>query len=70
MQTQIVGSFSTNLFRVLIFEPGYFYTLEVRLEDRGPYIQDVGRYSYHLVKVLDKKEAPDDFDHMKGDKPE
>ncbi len=52
------------------FEPGYFYTLEVRLEDRGPYIQDVGRYSYHLVKVLDKKEAPDDFDHSKGDKPE
>ena len=50
------------------FEPGYFYTLEVRLEDRGP-IQDAGRYSYHLVKVIDKKEAPDDFDHQRGDKP-
>ena len=52
------------------FEPGYFYTLEVRLEDRGPYIQDVGRYSYHLVKIIEKKEAPDDFDHTRGDKPE
>ncbi len=50
------------------FEPGYFYTLEVRLEDRGP-IQDAGRYSYHLIKVIEKKEAPDDFDHLRGDKP-
>ena len=30
------------------FEPGFIYTLEVRLEDRGTEIQDVGRYAYHL----------------------
>ena len=45
------------------FEPGFIYTLEVRLEDRGPYIQDVGRYAYHLVKVIAKKQAPDDFSY-------
>ena len=39
------------------FEPGFIYTLEVRLEDRGPGVQDVGRYAYHLVKVLGKKRA-------------
>ncbi len=39
------------------FEPGYIYTLKVRLEDRGTEIQDVGRYAYHLVEVIDKKEA-------------
>ena len=33
------------------FEPGFIYTLEVRLEDRGTEIQDVGRYAYHLTKV-------------------
>ena len=43
------------------FEPGYIYTLEVRLEDRGTEIQDVGRYAYHLVKLIEKKKAPDDF---------
>ena len=52
------------------FEPGYFYTLEVRLEDVGTEYQDAGRYDYHLVKVLDKKKAPDDFDRENGDKPE
>lgn len=52
------------------FEPGYFYTLEVRLEDIGTEYQDAGRYDYFLVKVLDKKKAPDDFDHKRGDKPE
>ncbi len=39
------------------FEPGYIYTLKVRLEDRGTEIQDVGRYAYHLVEVIDKEEA-------------
>ena len=39
------------------FEPGFIYTLKVRLEDRGTEIQDVGRYAYHLVEVIDKKEA-------------
>ena len=51
------------------FEPGYIYTLEVRLEDRGTEIQDVGRYSYHLIKLLDKVKAPDDFDYAKNEKP-
>ena len=45
------------------FEPGFIYTLEVRLEDRGTEIQDVGRYAYHLVKVIDKKKAPEDFSY-------
>ena len=39
------------------FEPGYIYTLKVRLEDRGTEIQDVGRYAYHLIEVLSKEEA-------------
>ena len=39
------------------FEPGYIYTLKVKLEDRGTEIQDVGRYAYHLVEVLSKEEA-------------
>ena len=45
------------------FEPGFIYTLEVRLEERDPGIQDVGRYAYHLVKVIEKKKAPDDFSY-------
>ena len=45
------------------FEPGFIYILEVRLEDRGPYIQDVGRYAYHLVKIIAKQKAPDDFSY-------
>lgn len=45
------------------FEPGFIYTLEVRLEDQGPYIQDVGRYAYHLVKIIEKTKAPDDFSY-------
>ena len=39
------------------FEPGFIYTLKVRLEDRGTEIQDVGRYAYHLVEVIDKEAA-------------
>ena len=45
------------------FEPGYIYTLEVRLEERDERIQDVGRYAYHLVRVIEKKQAPDDFSY-------
>ena len=48
------------------FEPGFIYTLEVRLEDRGTEIQDVGRYAYHLVKISTisrKTKAPDDFSY-------
>ena len=45
------------------FEPGFIYTLEVRLEDRGTEIQDVGRYAYHLVKIIEKKKAPEDFSY-------
>ena len=51
------------------FEPGYIYTLEVRLEEREHGIQDVGRYSYHLIKIVDKVKAPDDFDYAKNEKP-
>ena len=39
------------------FEPGFLYTLEARLEDRGTDIQDVGRYAYHLVDVLSRREV-------------
>ena len=49
------------------FEPGYIYTLKVRLEDRGTEIQDVGRYAYHLVEVIDKEEAS--IDEMPPRKP-
>ena len=45
------------------FEPGYIYTLEVSLEERDERIQDVGRYAYHLVRVIEKKQAPDDFSY-------
>ena len=41
------------------FESGFVYTLEVRLEDRGTDIQDVGRYAYHLVEILSKREVSD-----------
>lgn len=39
------------------FEPGFIYTLKVRLEDRGTEIQDVGRYAYYLVEVISKEKA-------------
>ena len=45
------------------FEPGFIYTLKVRLEDRGTEIQDVGRYAYHLVELIEKKKVPDDFSY-------
>ena len=46
------------------FESGFIYRLEVRLEDRGTDIQDVGRYAYHLVKIIEKKKAPNDFSYQ------
>ena len=42
------------------FEPGFVYTLEVRREDRGTDVQDVGRYAYYLVEILSKEEAGSD----------
>ena len=39
------------------FEPGYIWTLKVRLKDRGAGIQDAGRYAYHLIEVLSKEAA-------------
>ena len=39
------------------FKPGYIYTLKVRLEERDPDIQDVGRYAYYLVELLNKEVA-------------
>ena len=42
------------------YEPGYIWTLKVRLEDRGLEIQDIGRYAYHLVEVVSQKEASSD----------
>lgn len=44
--------------------PGFIYTLEVELRDRGTEIQDVGRYSYHLVKVKSKEPVEDDFKYF------
>ena len=39
------------------FEPGFIYTLKVSLHEREEGIQDVGRYEYRLVEVLDKEAA-------------
>ncbi len=39
------------------FEPGFIWTLKVKLKDRGTEIQDVGRYAYHLVEIISKEEA-------------
>ena len=52
-----------------VFEPGYIYTLEVRLEENDPGYQDVGKYSYHLITIVAKVKAPDDFDYAKNEKP-
>lgn len=37
------------------FEPGFIWTLKVSLHEREEGIQDVGRYEYRLVEVLDKE---------------
>ena len=39
------------------FEPGFTYTLRVRLEERDPVPQDAGRYAYYLIEVLNKEEV-------------
>ena len=39
------------------FEPGFIWTLQVSLHEREEGIQDVGRYEYRLVEVLDKEAA-------------
>lgn len=41
--------------------PGFIYTLEVRLTDRGAEIQDVGRYAYALVRVVDRERVSEAF---------
>lgn len=39
------------------FEPGFIWTLKVSLHEREEGIQDVGRYEYRLVEILDKEAA-------------
>jgi hypothetical protein len=39
------------------FEPGFIWTLKVSLHEYSGDIQDVGKYEYRLIEVLDKKEA-------------
>lgn len=41
--------------------PGFIYTLEVKLTDRGTEIQDIGRYAYTLVRVIDRERVAEDF---------
>ena len=45
------------------FQPGFIYTLKVRISERRPLLQDVGRYAYHLLEVIEKKKAPDNFSY-------
>lgn len=49
------------------FEPGFIWTLKVSLHEREEGIQDVGRYAYRLVVVIDKEEAS--VDEMPPRKP-
>lgn len=39
------------------FEPGFIWTLKVSLHEYSGDIQDVGKYEYRLIEVLDKKES-------------
>ena len=39
------------------FEPGFIWTLKVSLHEREEGLQDVGRYEYRLVEILDKEAA-------------
>lgn len=39
------------------FEPGFIWTLKVKVVDIGTEIQDAGRYDYYLVEVISKEEA-------------
>lgn len=49
------------------FEPGFIWTLKVSLHEREEGIQDVGRYAYRLVAVIDKEETS--VDEMPPRKP-
>ena len=49
------------------FEPGFIWTLKVKVVDIGTEIQDTGRYDYYLVKVISKEEAS--VDEMPPRKP-
>lgn len=42
-----------------IFIAGFIYDLDVKIEERNPIPQDIGKYSYTLVKVLSKQKAGD-----------
>ena len=61
--SEIIICFHYESIRGFDFEPGYIYTLEVRLEERDEGIQDVGRYAYHLIRIIEKEKAPDDFSY-------
>ena len=39
------------------FEPGFIWTLKVRVVDIGTEIQDAGRYEYYLEEVISKEVA-------------
>ena len=39
------------------FEPGFIWTLKVSLHEREEGLQDVGRYEYRLIEILDKEAA-------------
>ena len=49
------------------FEPGFIWTLKVKVVDIGTEIQDTGRYDYYLVEVISKEEAS--VDEMPPRKP-
>lgn len=49
------------------FEPGFIWTLKVKVVDIGTEIQDAGRYDYYLVEVISKEEAS--VDEMPPRKP-
>ncbi len=41
------------------FIAGFIYDLDVKIEERNPIPQDIGKYSYTLIKVLSKQKAED-----------
>ena len=45
------------------FEPGFIWTLKVSLHEYSGDIQDVGKYEYRLIEVLNKEEASVDENH-------
>ena len=49
--------FFYNGIRGFDFEPGFIWTLKVSLHEYSGDIQDVGKYEYRLIEVLEKKEA-------------